>query len=131
MAYTLFPTVNDVATVAGNGKKLKEQNLAKWLDSMSGQYFVVSGGAFPGVIGSLALPIPAIKVVIKGYTLDIDSVTNVLCVANKTNKIWIQLTFDLSNNATGYIFAAVDDGSIPADAVYIGTAITDGSTITS
>jgi len=128
--YKIFPTTNDIASVEGRGNRFYEFSMADWLKSFTGRNFVYDGGEFSAPASGLTVTVPAVKCVIEGRLVEIYDSFDVLCDDDASNKIWIQLLIDESGNATGFQINAVSNGTVPENAVYIGTAVTeDGDVI--
>jgi hypothetical protein len=127
----IWPSQNDIAQTAGNGKKLLEN---QWQEVMLATYannIIYSGCALPASSGNLNISVPACQVLIKGRFVDIPGSTTITATASQTNHVFLKLTRDGANLVTGAAFEVNLTGTAPADSTKIGTLVASGSAITS
>ncbi|HHW14387.1 MAG TPA: hypothetical protein GXX28_05575, partial [Firmicutes bacterium] len=79
----------------------------------------------------LTLSVAAGTAFIEGYRVEIDTATNVTCVASSTNYIFLKLTRDASQKVTGASIVAQASSTPPADSVLLATAVAGASSISS
>ncbi len=130
MTTRIFPTVNDVGG-SGAGKVLSEASLAAWINQRGDRNFVVSGFTVPSNDPDLILPVAGGEAVIRGYRVVVDNSTDVTCYPNATNYIYLDLTKNGLNQATGATFVVSQGPLLLPDRVAIAVAITDGDNVTS
>lgn len=127
----IWPSQNDVAQTAGNGKKLLENQWAEVIVSLQESNFVYSGFALPASSVNLNISVPAGKALIAGRFIDIPASTTITATASQTNFVFLKMTRDGANLATGASFEVNITGTQPADSLKIGTLVASGSAITS
>ncbi len=128
----VFPSVNDLAAVAGDGKHAREQNLAaKWLRKLFPNNFVYTGLTLSAP-GGLTARVAAGEIWLEGYYVGIGQ-TDIALAASSTNHLYIKLVRDGAGNVAnpgGVQIEANTTGTPPADSHKLGTQVTDGSGIT-
>ena len=130
-ANRIFPTNNDVAQVAGDGRIFTEKNVADWMGAFTDLNDWVVSGLEPSNPSGLQLTISAGKAFVKGYLLDEEQQTIVL-TDNVTQGIYLQLTRDAGGNVDGSQLLQ-SPTLVPgvADSVLLAVVTTSGGTITS
>lgn len=129
MAVKIFPSVNDVAPVAGDGITIKEANLVSLLAALVNKAFVISGLTAPSSSVNLNLDIALGEAFIKGYWVKLDAATTVSCTNGSLNHIYLKLTKDGGGNVTGATFEVNTTGVAPADSVKVRTATATGGAL--
>lgn len=127
---TIWPSQNDIAATAGNGKT--------WLENMGGPWrkghernYIVQGFQIPVSSGSLVLVIPTGEAFIAGrYCGSMSGTTSVTVTANQTNYLFLKLTRDGSSLGNGLSIECNITGTPPADSIFIGLAFAGAATIT-
>lgn len=127
---TIFPTTNDIAATAGNGRRMLESNLANILTALRAQNFVVSGFVIPSSDADLNIDIPTGVAWIGGYRVSVPGSTTVTFTNAATNYVFLKLTRDGNNNVTGVAFEVNTTGTAPTDSVMIAAGIAAGGAIT-
>lgn len=127
----IWPSQNDVAQTAGNGKKLLENQWQEAIVSITETNFVSSGCALPASSGNLNISVPACQALINGRFVDIPASTTITASASATNHVYLKFVRDGASLATGAKFEVNTTGTAPADSVKIGTLVASGSAITS
>lgn len=130
MALEIYPSVNNIG---GTGKKITELKHTEWMNSLIQNSFVISGWTFPSPTASLTFTITGGGVLhLVGYWVkDLTNDYSVSLTASDVNYIYLQLTRDGAGKALGLQLVANLTGVTPSDAVFLGTATTDGSGYTS
>lgn len=134
---TIFPSANDVAAVAGDGKLAYERNLQRWLQGAIG----IGGPALFAnrvITGLRLLPgstnldqiVQAGQALLSTRWVDIPETTLTSLAASSTVHVYLKLSRDGNQNATGAVLEHNTTGVKPADSVYLGTATTNGSQVT-
>lgn len=127
----IWPSQNDVAQTAGNGKKLLEN---QWQEVMGATYannVIYAGCALPASSGTLNISVPACQALIKGRFIDIPGSTTITATASSTNHVFLKFTRDGSSLATGAKFEVNTSGTAPADSTKLATMVASGTAITS
>lgn len=127
----IWPSQNDVAQTAGNGKKLLENQWQKAIVAITETNFVSTGCALPASSANLNISVPACQALINGRLIDIPGSTSITASASATNHVFLKFARDGSSLATGAKFEVNTTGTAPADSVKIGTMVASGSAITS
>lgn len=127
----IWPSQNDVALTAGNGKKLLENQWQEVMTATMANNIVYSGFALPASSVNLNISVPLGQALIKGRFVDIPGSTTITATASQTNYVFLKFARDGSSLATGAKFEVNTTGTAPADSTAIGTLIANGSAITS
>lgn len=130
MAFTVYPSENDVAATPNGGRvgsEVRHKGYAElWLENHVKSGFALSAGA------GLDVDIATGEAVISGRRLESDAIVNRAGLTpSTTNFIFLQYTLDGSSNVTAVnaIFNTTD--VLPTNAIRIGEAVTDGANVTS
>lgn len=130
MADLVFPSANDVADTAGQGKDLHELRLAtKWMKSQVAENYVSSGLLLPATDADLTLAVPSGEASIEGYYVARDA-DSVLVTANQINHVFLKLTVDGLGLVSGAALEANTTGTPPARSVKLGTATAGAGSVT-
>jgi len=127
----VWPSQNDVAQTAGNGKKLLENQWGLFTTGFAQNNYTLSNLLLPGSSASLSINVPAGHAYLAGRWVSIPGSTSVTATANLTNYVFLKLTRDGANLVTGVAFEVNTSGTAPADSTPIGTLVAGASTITS
>lgn len=127
----IWPSQNDVAQTAGNGKKLLENQWAHITAAFTQNNYSLSGLTVPGTSGSLSINVAAGTAYLAGRWVSIPGTTSVTATASLTNYVFLKLSRDGSNLATGAVFEVNTTNVAPADSTPIATLVASGSAITS
>ncbi len=127
----IWPSQNDVAQTAGNGKKLLENQWQEAMAALAAASFVYTGGVLPASSANLNIDVPACQAMISGRFVDIPGSTTITAAASATNHVFLKLLRDGANLVTGAAFEVNTTGTPPSDSVKIGTLVASGSAITS
>lgn len=127
----IWPSQNDVAQTAGNGKKLLENQWQEAIVAITESNYIYSGCALPASSGSLNISVPACQALINGRFVDIPGSTTITATASTTNHVYLKFVRDGASLATGAKFEVNTTGTAPADSVKIGQMVASGSAITS
>lgn len=129
MALEIYPSVNNIG---GTGKKISELKHAQWMSSLIQNSFVITGWTFPSPGAGLTFTITGGGYLhLVGYWVcDLTNNYSVTLTASSTCYIYMQLTRDGAGKALGLQMTHNTTGITPTDAVFLGTATTDGSDIT-
>ncbi len=127
----IWPSQNDVAQTAGNGKKLLENQWQEVMAALTAANFVYTGGVLPASSANLNIDVPACQAMISGRFVDIPGSTTITAAASATSHVYLKLLRDGANLVTGAAFEVNTAGTPPADSVKIGTLVASGSAITS
>lgn len=128
----IWPSQNDIAQTAGNGKKLLENQWQEAIVAITeAPNFVYSGCTVPASDADLTIDVAACQALISGRFVDIPGATAVTASASATNHLFLKLTRDGSNLVTGASFEVNTTGTQPADSIRLGRLIAGGSAITS
>jgi len=129
---TIWPSQNDVAQTAGDGKKLLENQWGTLLNGLTtNQYAVVSGLTLPASSGTLNIDVASGTAIIEGRHISIPASTTVTATFSATNYVFLKLTRDGSNLVTGAAFEVNTTGTAPTDSLAVGTLVAGASSITS
>lgn len=129
----VWPSQNDLnGGVSNDGKRMLEKYAREFWSYLNGISYVASGGALPASAANLVLIVPAGVAVISGLLVKW-AATNVTLPASSTSHIFVKLNFSGGIVAAGTGVQIEDNtsGTHPADAIKLGTAVTNGSVITS
>lgn len=127
---TVYPSTNDIAVTEKKGRYLTEQSHKDYVEQWMGNH-IVSGFLLPATDPDLTITVPLGVGVINGRRVDINATTDVLLTASSTNHIWLQLSFDGNGDVDGVDMVFNTTGAVVANAVKIGEAVTDATTVTS
>ena len=127
---TIWPTQNDVAQTAGNGKKMLENQWAKPFAMLSPNNYTLAGLTVPGTSGTLSINVALGDAYIAGRHISIPGATAVTAVASQTNYVFLKLTRDGGNLVTGASFEVNITSVPPADSIAIATLTSGATTIT-
>ena len=127
---TIWPTQNDVAQTAGNGKKMLENQWAKPFAVLSPNNYTTAGLTVPGTSGTLSINVALGDAYIAGRHISIPGATAVTAVASQTNYVFLKLTRDGGNLVTGASFEVNITSVPPADSIAIATLTSGATTIT-
>jgi hypothetical protein len=127
---TVWPSQNDIAQTAGNGKKLLENQWAKPMALFSPNNFTLTGLTVPGTSGTLNIDVALGTLYLEGRHITIPAATTVTAAASLTNFVYAKLTRDGGNLVTGVSFEVNITGTPPADSTPIATLTAGASTIT-
>lgn len=127
---TIWPSQNDIAQTAGDGKKLLENQWAKPATSVLMNNYALSGLTVPGTSGTLNIDVASGTALIAGRHITIPAATTITATANNTNYVYLKLTRDGSSLATGVSFDVNTSATIPSDSIFIATLTAGASTIT-
>lgn len=130
-AFTVYPSENDVAVVADDGRVGQEITHKEYAQTWVADYFV-SGFTLPAsTSGTLNIDVATGEAVLGGQRIQMGSIETILLVANNTNHIFLQLTFDGNSKVDGVQIVSNTTGAVPSDSVKIGEAVTDATEVTS
>lgn len=125
---TIWPSANDVASVTGGGKILKELALRSW--RLGGERnYVISGFKVPLSSANLDLSVPLGIAFVGGYYVEVTGSTTITTV-NGTTYLYLALTRDGSNKVTGAVFDRLSSQNDVADYLLIAVLIAAGGVIT-
>lgn len=127
----IWPSQNDVAQTAGNGKKLLENQWQEAILAITESNYIYSGCALPASSANLNISVPACQALLNGRFVDIPGSTTITATASTTNHVYLKFVRDGSSLATGAKFEVNTTGTAPADSVKIGQMVASGSAITS
>ena len=127
---TIWPSQNDVAQTAGDGKKLLENQWAKPTAVFAGNNYSLTGLTVPGTSGTLNINVALGTAYLAGRHITIPAATTVTATASTTNFVFLKLTRDGSNLVTGAAFEVNVSGTPPADSTPIATLTAGATTIT-
>ena len=127
---TIWPSQNDIAATAGDGKKLLENQWAKQAAVVDVNSYTLSGLTVPGTSGTLSINVALGNAYIAGRHLTIPGATAVTAAASNTNYLFLKLTRDGGNLVTGASFEVNTTGISPADSIAIATLTAGATTIT-
>lgn len=127
---TIWPTQNDVALTAGNGKKMLENQWAKPFAVLEPNNYTTAGLTVPGTSASLSINVALGDAYIAGRHVSIPGSTAVTATASQTNFVFLKLTRDGGSLVTGASFEVNLTGVSPADSISIATLTAGASTIT-
>ncbi len=127
----IWPSQNDVAQTAGNGKKLLENQWAKVsTGAFSINNYSLSGLTVPATSASLNIDVALGAAYLAGRSISIPGATTVTATLNATNYIFLKLSRDGANLATGVVLEVNTTGTAPADSTPIATLTAGAATIT-
>jgi len=127
--YKIYPTAADLATQEERGKRCHEYSLGELAVGLGGRGFVPSGCELE-TTANLVVNVKNIFIINNGLRLEVYDTVPMLCVANARNELYMQFVYDVSNNVETFQFNAVTDKSVPANAIYLGTVITNDTICT-
>lgn len=125
---TVWPSANDVASVTGGGKILKELAMRSWRLGTE-QNYVISGFKVPLSSANLDLSVPLGIACVGGYYVEVTGSTTITTV-NGTTYLYLALTRDGSNKVTGAVFDRLSSPNDVADYCLIAVLIASGGAIT-
>lgn len=128
---TIWPSQNDIAQVAGNGKKVLENQWAKPIGALGINNLSLTGLTVPASDADLNIDVAAGTAYIAGRHITIPAATSVTAAASNTNYVFLKLSRDGSNLVTGAVFEVNTTGTPPADSTPICTLVASGTAITS
>jgi|CXWL01.1.fsa_nt_gi hypothetical protein len=128
---TVWPTVNDVAQTADDGKLWKEAKHTAALAAIHGQNYVISGLTVPASSANLDLAVALGTAMLSGYHVTVPGSTTITLPASSTSYIFLKLHKDGSSNVDKIQIEHNTTGTPPADSVLLATAVTSGSAVTS
>ncbi len=131
MAFTVYPSENDIAAVADEGRigtEISHKDYAKnWIKN-----YVLSGFTLPATTSAtLVIPVASGSCFIEGRRVQSNASENETLAANDTNHIFVTLSLDGNNLVDAVNITSNTSGSLPANSVKIGRAITDATEVTS
>lgn len=127
---TVYPSSNDIAEVAKEGRFATEQSHTDYVEKWM-QNHIVSGFLLPATDPDLTISIPSGTAILDGARVVVSAATALLLTAASTNHIFIQLSVDGGGDVDGVDIIANTTGAVPVRSAKIGRAITDGTTVTS
>lgn len=125
---TIWPSANDVASVSGNGKILKELALRSWRLGTE-QNYVISGFKVPLSSANLDLSVPLGIAFVGGYYVEVTGSTTITTV-NGTTYLYLALTRDGSGKVNGAVFDRLSSANDVPDYCLIAILIATGGVIT-
>jgi microcystin-dependent protein len=126
----MFPSANDVAASAGDGKVLKEIQMAKWAMAMAkGRGNHIISGCVASTSASLTFTLPTGELLINGYWVNLGGSGTVACTASNTNYIYVVLD-KTANKVAGVTLTKNTTGITPTDGLLVAIATCSGSAIT-
>lgn len=126
---TIWPSQNDVAQTAGDGKKLLENQWAKPTAVFARNNYSLTGLTVPASDADLNIDVALGTAYIAGRHINIPAATSVTATASATNHVFLKLTRDGSNLVTGASFEVNTTGTPPADSTKIATLTAGASSI--
>lgn len=126
----IWPSQNDIAQTTGNGKKLLENQWAALTAAFNASNHTIGGLTVPATSASLNIDVALGSAYISGRWISIPAGTTVTATASATNTVFVKLTRDGANLATGASFEVNTTGTAPADSTPIATLTAGASTIT-
>ena len=126
---TIWPSQNDVAQTAGDGKKLLENQWAKPTAVFAVNNFSLTGLTVPASDADLNIDVALGTAYIAGRHMTIPAATSVMATASSTNFVFLKLTRDGSQLVTGASFEVNTTGTPPADSTPIATLTAGASSI--
>ena len=127
---TIWPSQNDIANTAGDGKKLLENQWAKKSAVELANNYTLSGLTVPGTSASLNISVALGTAYLEGRHITIPAATALTASASSTNFVWLKLTRDGASLVTGASFQVTTSSTPPADSTPIATLTAGASTIT-
>lgn len=125
---TIWPSANDVASVSGAGKILKELSLRSWRMGTEENY-VLSGFKVPLSSANLDLSVPLGIAFVGGYYVEVTGSTTITTV-NGTTYLYLALTRDGSGKVNGAVFDRLSSPNDVPDYCLIAILIASGGAIT-
>lgn len=133
MAFTVYPSENDIAAVADEGRigtEISHKDYAKnWIKN-----YVLSGFTLPATTsGTLVIDVASGACFIEGRRVQSNAIENPVPViaANDTNHLFVTLSLDGDDLVDAVSITSNTTGALPANSVKIGRAITDATEVTS
>lgn len=127
---TIWPSQNDIAQTAGDGKKLLENQWAKPLAVLAPNNYTLAGLTVPGTSASLSINVALGSAYISGRHITIPGATAVTAAASNTNYLFLKLTLDASSLVTGVSFEVNTSSVSPANSILLYTLTAGATTIT-
>lgn len=127
---TIYPTTNDVAATAGNGRRNLESNLEEMWEQLSAENFVVSGLTVPASDADLNIDVALGVAMISGHRINVPGATSVTAANNDENFLYLKLARDGNGNVTSASFEVNVTGSAPSDSVLLALLVASGGAIT-
>lgn len=127
---TIWPSQNDIANTAGDGKKLLENQWAKQAAVGFANNYTLTGLTVPATSGTLSISVALGTAYLEGRHITIPAATSVTATASNTNYVWLKLTRDGSNLVTGASLQVTTSSTSPADSTPIAILTAGGSTVT-
>jgi hypothetical protein len=127
---TIWPSQNDVAQTAGQGKNLLENQWAKPVGALGVNNLTLTGFTVAASDADLVTNVALGTAYISGRHITVPAATAVTAAASNTNHVFLKLSRDGSNLVTGAVFEVNTTGTPPADSVYLCTLTTDTDNIT-
>lgn len=128
---TVFPTFNNVAATAQEGKRWSEPKVTEWIKAIvNNKNYVASGMLVSGVSGTLNFTIPSGTALLQGY-FSIIPATVVTAAASATTYVFLRLLRDVNGFVTDAVFETQLTTTPPADSMFICSLTAGVSTITS
>ena len=128
---TLWPSQNDVALTAGQGKTMLETQHEKLAGMLLPNDYTISGFLCPASSVNLSIVIPLGTAYISGRYVTVPGGTTVTATASLTNFVFLKLPRDGATLTTGASFEVNTTGTPPADCVEIATMVASVGAITS
>ena len=126
----IWPSQNDIAQTAGNGKKLLENQWAKPVAVFSPNNYSLTGLTVPASSTSHDIEVALGTAYLAGRHVTIPGATTVTAAPSSTNYVFAKLTRDGSNLVTGISFEVNTSGAAPADSTPVAILTAGASTIT-
>lgn len=126
---TIWPSQNDVAQTAGDGKKLLENQWAKPTAVYAVNNYSLTGLTVPGSSANLNINVALGTAYIAGRHITIPGATTVTATASATNFVFLKLTRDGAQLVTGASFEVNTTGTPPTDSTPIATLTAGASSI--
>lgn len=128
---TVFPTFNDVALVAGEGKRWAEPQVASWVRAFTGSVdFVSSGFVIPANSGTLNITLPLGLAYLQGYRVNVPTATVITAAPSTTTYVFLRLLRDINGFVTSAVFETQLTTTPPADSMLICSLIAGVGSIT-
>lgn len=125
---TVYPSGNDVAATASEGRRAKEQSHAAYVGAASGDY-VVSGFAVSDG-GGLNASVAAGEAHVTGRRIVTIAAQSVSLAPSVVNYLFVQLSFDVNGDVDDLELVSSTSITPPADSVLVGAATTNATVVT-
>lgn len=125
---SIWPSTNDIAASAGDGKLGKELQLTPWRLGAERNY-VLEGFKVPTSSANLDLSVPLGKAMVGGYRVTAPGSTTITTV-NGTTYLYLALTRDGLGNVNGAVFDRLSSQNDVPDYCLIAVLIASGGVIT-